>query len=400
MEKIIPATLAEDADFDPRAESPVVEIKQGRDEELFSPDFEGNLLTTKKSDPIDLLHGSNTDLSQLAHSPIAPTQSIDKEDNQGIVDDPFDTSAVDSVVAPGKTELKFLEKELLTESSNLKHSLSDPDFDPRAEEELESVHQIENQQSITTGEETASRKQSLVLNIQPVGSKLVSFLVPSTDLLKTDDHNSKVHQKPLTPYYTKNPILSEVETEEPDPFDTSFISEIKPTEVELNLLERDLLAESKLKHSLSDPDFDPRADSPKAKPVEETKSVNPDFLSTADIDFNSKVLTPATEERQFESSYINDPFDTSAIATNIQPGTTELKILVNEFIPNIETETDLFADTQESVFGEKALTPQQPIESTNSIEEVEIDPFDTSFASNIVPGQAEIRVIETELIHN
>lgn len=49
--------------------------------------------------------------------------------------DPFDTSIVEQVAAPGKAELKFIEKELLSDiCTNKASALSDDDFDPRAEE--------------------------------------------------------------------------------------------------------------------------------------------------------------------------------------------------------------------------------------------------------------------------
>lgn len=302
--------------------------------------------------------------------------------------DPFDTSTVESIVAPGKTELKFLEKELLSDNpSSLKQSLSDPDFDPRAEDPTVVVAVAPTQQEL----DTAQRKSSLVLNIQSGGSRLVSFSVQTPDLLRLESNGSK-HQKPLTPYYTRN-LTTETEEVEQDPFDTSFVAENKPTTIELNLIERDLLSGPNLKHSLSDPDFDPRAESPKPKPIVQ---IRPDLLSLDD-DHSCKALTPAVEEKETIFELIKDPFDTS-IAVNIQPGKAELKVLESEFVPKSESNsTDLFADSQESIFAGKALTPQPPIKN-ESIDEIDIDPFDTSFASNLGPGQAEIRVIETELI--
>lgn len=344
----------------------------------------------RKFEQTDLLRGSNTDLSQICVDPIAPTAGGEVKAKVAFSDDPFDTSSVETIVAPGKTELKFLEKEFLTDS-NLKKSLSDPDFDPRAEEEEEVVPQ-----SPATINYLAERKSSLALNITPAGSRLVSFSVPNNDLLRTEEH-SKGHQKPLTPYYTKAPSIGENDNEDPDkdPFDTSYLSEIKPSDIELNLIEKEILQESHLKHSLSDPDFDPRAITPQP-PAATTHRA--DLLGAADNEFSSKVLTPAVEVKEFEYRRTPDPFDTSAVSANIQPGQAELKVLVSEFVPPSQEESDLLADTDQSIFAGKILTPQP----SNSIdlEEEDIDPFDTSFANNIQPGQAEIRVIETELIHN
>lgn len=64
----------------------------------------------------------------------ALTPSIE-EDISGYVD-PFDTSIAENIV-PGKAELKVLENELITDSTEntggIKRSYTDPDFNPRDE---------------------------------------------------------------------------------------------------------------------------------------------------------------------------------------------------------------------------------------------------------------------------
>lgn len=382
VERILPATLAEDLDFDPRAEDIIPEPEFKNQTEQFPPHHE------KKPELEDLFQTDEEHSSKLAHNPLVPktltTQAV------ALSDDPFDTSVIDSIVAPKKTELTLLESELLSNiPQELKHSLSDSDFDPRAEEEIK----------IKTHQETVSqRKSSLVLNIHPVPSRGVKFAVNSSDLLKTDDH-IEGHRKPLTPYYTKESVaLPENLSDDSDPFDTSFVSDSKPTDVELNLIERDLLAEPQLKHSLSDQDFDPRGNSPHQSVPAPVKT---DLLS-ANNDFSSKVLTPAVETKTFTSiDHFVDPFDTSNIESNIQPGKVELHLLADEFVPQIEIETDLFDTSRDTnhFFAGKVLTPQ-PTSRKDSIEDEDIDPFDTSFANNLAPGPSEIRVIETELIDN
>lgn len=324
------------------------------------------------------MRGSNTDLSQILPIPITSV-AFNKCEEHEI--DPFDTSTVESIVAPGKQELKFLEKELLSDCG-LKHSLSDPEFDPRAEEEIQPVVSIET---------AAQRKSSLSLQIQAGGSKLVQFTSDLPDLLRTDHNDGGKHQKPLTPYYSKNSVLTETPVEE-DPFDTSFVADCKPTDIELNLIEKDLLTQTKLTHSLSDSDFDPRAESP--RPVfQQQPTQTTDYLFVDDV-IDSKVLTPNLEKGA--SLEYCDPFDTS-IAVNIQPGQTELKLLESELLPKFEptgTTLDILVDSQDGVFGAKLLTPQFSI----SFEEEERDPFDTSFASNLAPGVAETKLLETEFI--
>ncbi|TDG40096.1 hypothetical protein AWZ03_013480 [Drosophila navojoa] len=379
-EQVIKKTtvLEEDDDFDPRAEEPA--------------DASSHLAAPGR----DLLAGSATDLSKVVPAPLAPTLSVDnQEEDQDF--DPFDTSAVNAIVQPKATELKFLERELLNETgSSLKHSLSDPDFDPRADQPEVAAESVPREQ-IAAPEpdfDSARRKSSLSLNIQ---GKSVGFLVPSQDLLAAgNDGGLGANKKPLTPYY--QPIQ---ERESEDPFDTSYVPEAKLTDIELKHIEADLITEPTLKHSLSDPDFDPRAP-PTPVPAE--------VLLAVEENINIKVLTPAQERRQLPSNPQQDedsevdPFDTS-IAANLQPGQTELKLLENELLPESTKQPvtgvlDTQSDAQELGLGDKVLTPSLPNRTTEEslAQQQEIDPFDTSIAENLAPGETEIKLLESELI--
>lgn len=376
--------LEEDDDFDPRAEE---ESTGG-----------AGLLTAPGR---DLLAGSATDLSKVVPAPLAPTLSVDQQDPEDF--DPFDTSAINALVQPKATELRFLERELLNESgSSLKHSLSDPDFDPRAgQEEPEAAPTPVAQISISEFD-SARRKSSLSLSLQ---GKSVGFLVPKgQDLLAAgNDGCLGANKKPLTPYYApKAQPIAERESE--DPFDTSYVPEAKLSDIELKHIEADLITEPTLKHSLSDPDFNPRAP-PTPVPAE--------VLLAVEENINIKVLTPAQERRQLGSNVQDDeedqeeidPFDTS-IAANLQPGQTELKLLENELLPEIASQPtlgvlDVQSDAQELGLGDKVLTPSLPNRTTEQIleqQQQEIDPFDTSIAENLAPGETEIKLLESELI--
>lgn len=374
VEKIVPKPIEYDENFDPRA--------AGEEEDDFNPraqeeenlfDSQGKQIDSLSIVKNDLLSASHNDLASIAPT-LAP--SADNEEEEEV--DPFDTSAVEKLVAPGKTELKYLERELLEEQKK-KESLSDDDFDPRADEELR-----------PSFDDLKQRKSSLSLQIAP---KLVSFSVPTPDLLKVESEASSKIQKPLTPYYNRKTSLSfEEEAVEEDPFDTSFVPKIAPTTVELDLIEKEILKQPTLKHSISDPDFDPRA----VTPVPEEKQSDI-FLTTDSHD--KKVLTPAKESSP-ENTEI-DPFDTS-IAANIAPGKIELKLLEDELIekrPEAPPPTDILSDTQDNSIYVKILTPQ-PTGSLDLDENQEdFDPFDTSFASNLAPGETEIKLIESELIN-
>ncbi|KAH8250561.1 hypothetical protein KR038_006997 [Drosophila bunnanda] len=382
-EQVIKKTtvLEEDDDFDPRAEEPA-----------------GGLAAPAR----DLLAGSATDLSQVVPAPLAPTLSVDQEPEDF---DPFDTSAVSALVQPKATELRFLERELLNEAEGggLKHSLSDPDFDPRAGQDEPQVQVTKEHlpQPEDGAFDAARRKSSLSLNIQ---AKSVGFLVPAPDLLGVGNEPG-ANKKPLTPYYApaSKPIEErERESEEVDPFDTSYVPEAKLSDIELKHIEKDL--EQSLRHSLSDPDFNPRAP-PTPVPAE--------VLLAVEENINIKVLTPAQERKKLtkrsgggdsneDEEEDIDPFDTS-IAANLRPGETELKLLENELLPETQQRQavtdvlDVQSDAQELGLGDKVLTPSTHTRPALPAPE-EIDPFDTSIAENLGPGETEIKLLESELI--
>lgn len=378
VEKVVPKSIEYDDDFDPRGGDETLQVRS-EDINLFAtPNAEentfpgsSNLSVLKK----DLLSTSHTDLVN-----IVPTLEPSAENESDPEIDPFDTSAVNALVAPGKTELKYLEQELL--ESNKNNSLSDDEFDPRAGEELKPDFDSLRQ-----------RKSSLSLQITPATPKLVSFAVATPDLLKVDTEAGGKIPKPLTPYYNKQPSLTfEEDPIEEDPFDTSFVPAIEPSSTELDLIEKEILKKTTLSNSLSDPDFDPRA----VTPVPEKA---PADLFLAPDNHDIKVLTPAKSSSSPEETDI-DPFDTS-IAVNILPGSTELKLLEDELIekrPEAPLSSDILSDTQDNSIYVKILTPQQ----TGSIDletQKDFDPFDTSFASNLAPGETEIKLIENELIN-
>lgn len=377
--KLLPASLNEDPDFDPRADNPdLTPVK-----ELFSPDFPKDFVETRT----DLLEDG---AEALLDCPVSLVPSAQRKQKAEEEIDPFDTSAVNAIVAPGRTELQFLEKELARSGppprppplpkeiiNRLKPSLSDDDFDPRAEEPTP-----------LTQEE---RKASLSLQITP--QHKVTFAVPSPDLLAVD-HDGKI-QKPLTPYYEKPSHLKDASPE--DPFDTSFVGSNAPSAVELSHLAKDLLQADNVDISRlsDDEDFDPRAVTPQPKAN--------DWL--APEAHNTKVLTPAVESKQVkedENSYLRDPFDTSNVDDSLKPGQAELKLIESELLPETQVKSppvvDFLSDTQDDSLPVKALTPVPQAFVEDFGESEDIDPFDTSFASNIAPGRAEIKLLESELI--
>ncbi|XP_011056457.1 PREDICTED: protein stoned-B-like [Acromyrmex echinatior] len=346
-------------------------------------DDHNSLLSSKK----DLLGGSTTDLSQLADEPIAPIEDITYVD-------PFDTSAVKEL-PPGKTELKVLEKELLGEQSN-SCVQDDNDFDPRKDEAsvkqlptkpppprpsapvkfapIEPVFTVnfEEDEKVEVTPTNLERKASRPEVLELAPTKAVAFELPTPskrpDLLATTEEEKTLPSKPLTPYYSQKSIEESLSTEDNevdvDPFDTSFVNNVAPGKTELKLIESELLRqEPKLPHSLSDHDFDPRST---AEPIRRQS----DFTATSVTPSNLKLA-------QLQSSLIQK--------------------VEEEVIPRQEPHRQESILDAEIEVDAKPLTPR--IESKPIVEE-EIsysDPFDTSIATNILPGKAELKILESEL---
>lgn len=340
-----------------------------------------NLSSVKK----DLLGGSTTDLSQLADEPIAPVEEITYVD-------PFDTSAVKEL-PPGKTELKVLEKELLGEQSGTyvekdNNNDEDDDFDPRKDETavkqpsparppvpVKPVFEVNFDEEDTKVEATPTNlgektSRPEVLELAP--TRAVAFELPTPskrpDLLATTEEEKTLPSKPLTPYYSQKSIEESLPLEEEevdvDPFDTSFVNSVAPGKTELKLIESELLRqEPRLPHSLSDHDFDPRS---AAEPIRRQS----DFTATS-------VAPSSLKLAQLQSSLIQK---------------VEEEVIVKQEPHRQESLLDAEVEVDA-----KPLTPR--IES-KPIEEEEIsysDPFDTSIATNILPGKAELKILESEL---
>lgn len=137
-----------------------------------------------------------------------------------------------------------------------------------------------------------------------------------------------------------------------------------------------------------------------------------------------------------DENEIDDPFDTT-FALNLAPGKAELKVIENELLdPNIDKKLNLEdknfdpRDEQRAKIDEvvntikgisnrrsievkesldllatendipvKVLTPGDSL--TNNFDDISYkDPFDTSIATNILPGKTELKLLENELIYS
>lgn len=366
--------LEDDDDFDPRAEEVHYKFNNRRKssvrihltdpsgirESITSDDI---IVKEKKSEltSLDLLGGSTTDLSQLGDSPLDPIDIKTEIDF-----DPFDTSIVDKIVAPGKVELKFLEQELIgatVQSTPVYRVPSDDDFDPRAEE-------------VKSVERRPSRPENLV-----VKSRSVVFDVDE-NTLEIDPKNK--NNKPLTPYYTREISITEDLNEEGEATDT--VAETLTRTFSEEDLAPKVSYQAKRRHS----------EYPQTK---QTKIKASDLLHSGQTEIQAKVLTPIGPQKAPVKEADIDPFDTS-FATNIAPGRTELKLLAKEFSCE-ETEDkgdpDLLEPSSDDIFQIKALTPE-PVQENASLED-DFDPFDTSFAGDLNPGRTELKLLESEFLN-
>lgn len=372
-----PVIIEEDDDFDPRADENRARLNNRRKSSvrihLTNPSGLRESITSddtvennKEDTPIsrDLLGGSTTDLTQLVDSPLDPVDINNPEDI-----DPFDTTIVDKIVAPGKVELKLLEQELIGSTpAPIYRVPSDPDFDPRAEEP-------------TKSERRASRPENLTY------SKSVVFNVEPADTISLDN-KTKSATKPLTPYYTRDISITEDINEELEAAD-SFGDILPRTRSDEDIAPKQGY-QNKRRHS----------EYPQSDHIKVTIKAS-DLLHSGQNDIPVKVLTPSGPQEPVSEEVEIDPFDTS-FASNIAPCKTELKLLAKEFsceesTAQLDTEgkPDLL-DPSDDIFQVKALTPEPS--DTAKVPEEDFDPFDTSFASDLNPGRTELKLLESEFL--
>lgn len=422
----------EDESFDPRAGENAPDIKdtissvtihitlpageQGAEQEIGGPreqrelsedlfdstgNQEGEFVSSLQLSHRDLLGGSTTDLSKLGHDPISPDEAIESKEEEielGDYVDPFDTSIVDPKIAPGKAELKIIEKELLGETEAaaepvvLHRSISDPDFDPRGEEEGPPPQTVNQAVEVALSRpdllEVESRAQSESQTVE-------SVLSPSSrpDLLSVGEDAESEYTKPLTPLVEEGERISEaiLKTDGVDPFDTTFAENILPGKAELRIIESELFggpdvtAGTGITRSLSDPDFDPRESTTSDQVVQnQTEAVN----------------IAAAAKRRFSDVTALSGGSGQRSARIVHPTSLPLQSIANPALPSApptvrQNQPDLLAVEEEQ---EAACKPLSPARETVELEEG--DPFDTSTVSVDVlkPGKAELKILESELI--
>lgn len=307
------------------------------DDEEFDLDAPAELVLEEAEDPFAEKEPEVVDLqNEIAEVAFEAATFVDEED-------PFDTTIAENIV-PGKTELKFIEKELESVPVSVSRNYEAGLFKDQSKNSL-----------------SVAKKDLLG------GS--------ATDLTKLAD-------KPIQPVEEISYV---------DPFDTSKIRELPPGRTELKVLEKELLGESKksVLDDLDDDDFDPRKEeSPPVKKVPPPRPAHTPVYSHA----------PEIKE-EIESQAANKGRKPS------RPEALEIAPKVVAFeLPNNKTDF-LAANEEEKSLPAKPLTPYYPQKSIEEVlppeeeaEEAEVDPFDTSYVASPAPCKTELKIIESELV--
>lgn len=334
-------------------------------------------------------------------------------------EDPFDTSFAEAVV-PIRPPPPRPPQPTPAPAPAAALELSDDEFDPRAEyprlnnrrKSSVRIHLTDpsgERESITSDDVKVEHSRDLLAGSCSDLTQLDAALAPAA---------------PLTP-------------DDVDPFDTSIVDRAAPGPSELRLLEKELVgppAPVTLYRVPSDPDFDPRAEEPAPPPsAVERRASRPENLSCKSVVFAvsgegspRRAPQPATpyytRERSIDEQLSSelelgqplhsplpprpaappkppppakDPFDTS-FAEHTAPSRTELRLLAKEFscedtASDRPDELDLL-EPHDDLFQVKALSPLP------TAPEDDIDPFDTSFATDLQPGRTEIKLLESEFL--
>ncbi|CAG7816936.1 unnamed protein product, partial [Allacma fusca] len=211
------------------------------------------------------------------------------------------------------------------------------------------------------------------------------------DIFDSPSHPGK--DKPLIPT-----INQKEDVTFQDPFDTSnLVNQNIPGKAELRYLEKELL------NSIED--FQPPSLPAIPQVLKPERPLTPEQIREPhpleldeDQDFfggGHEPLQPLTPSNLQESLVFDDPFDTS-IANTIAPGRAELKILEKELASDSFSNPG-FNPRATSTLPTAPLVPQTvaPIKTS---EIADLDPFDTSAANDILPGKAELKQLEAELL--
>ncbi|GLV35234.1 stoned A [Carabus blaptoides fortunei] len=260
-------------------------------------------------------------------------------------EDPFDTTFTEKIL-PGRAELKLIENEIFNANIEI--------IVPNVEEKFSQL--IKSQVSINIINPTGERES--VSSLDRVDEySLNSLQLSHRDLLGGSNTDlSKIGEDPITP---NQPTVDYTLNDYSDPFDTSTVDQVTvPGQAELRFIEKEILGEISIQRTLSDPDFNPRED------TEITKSiVRPDILEVNSVKAVAFVLPEPTVQSDL-------------LATGAQETGKHTKPLTPYYVRgNSLSESEI----------------------TNTEDVVE-DPFDTSFVSELAPGKAELKLIESEFI--
>lgn len=292
--------------------------------------------------PVILPINTQTDVTEAHTFNVEFEQEFQASEDE---EDPFDTTFTEKIL-PGRAELKLIENEILNTAIE--------DILPNVEEKFSQL--IKSQVSINIINPTGERES--ISSLDRVDESCLNSLQPShRDLLGGSNTDlSKIGEDPITPKQSTNDYTL---NDYGDPFDTSTVDQVTvPGQAELRFIEKEILGEISIQRTLSDPDFNPREDS------EITKSVaRPDILEVNSV---------------------------KAVAFALPDSSLQSDLLVTG-----EQETGKHTKPLTPYYVRANSVPETEILNTEDVVE---DPFDTSFVVELVPGKAELKLIESEFI--
>lgn len=333
---------------------------------------------------------------------MTPQQELDKEI------DPFDTSMAAGLI-PGALELKLLENELIS---------------PTKEAPALPI--------TVTAPTTTTNASDDDFDFDPRAGQPAPTLPPQPQLTTEDIYDSTMDfavDKPLTPQLemssTAIPEPKLCPTNTDDPFDTSGIeienylakSELRQVEEELlnappqpmpaRTLPVVVAVEFKKQPQPVQPPKPP-SPPPAPHPLEAMTPVDDSFKPLTPLEAPTGVISVFNPS---PTPYL-DPFDTS-IAEGVIPGKTEIKLLEEElgvgsgrrlsdddFDPRVSSHpaNQMISQPLTPMPMQPVLMPTSNNNTSSSPQPAEIDPFDTSGADIGMPGKAELKALENELL--
>lgn len=312
-------------------------------------------------------------------------KSLLDDDSEVIPDDLPVNVPVPVTPQPQVTEQKTQDQE--DQKPDLKNLVAEFDVintNPTLEETVEGTNEFENNEE-DDDEFAALAAESVLKSYDPFDTSAADIALGEVDskqripgspdvdvLLRSDspylDSTETLQKQPPRP---PPPRIQPTNTDtEVDPFDTTFAENLVPGKVELQIIENEILGDVTITNDDDDFDFDPRAGEEPKKNSSPVSSVT--IRVSAPIDDIEHENIQEIQQSNPEED-IPEPVPLKPLHRDLLGGSsTDLSQLVHD--------------------------PIEPKVEGDNTELEDYDPFDTSVVEVLLPGKAELRFIEQELL--